>query len=84
MHEISILSTEFREIFSDIKRRYLSMTNFPKFIIGTGLSISVGIPGMGKLADKLDAVFSKKDCKYKEIWENCKPIVRKKGLEAAL
>ena len=60
MHEISILSTECREIFSDIKRRYLAMTNFPKFIIGTGLSISVGIPGMGKLADKLMQSFLKK------------------------
>lgn len=84
MYEISVFSTEFEEIFSDIKRRYLSMTNFPKFIIGTGLSISVGVPGMGKLADKLDAVFSKEDCKYEEMWKNRKVIVEKKGLEAAL
>lgn len=84
MHEISVSSTEFKGIFLDIKKRYLSMTNFPKFIIGTGLSISVGVPGMKKLADKLDAAFSKEDCKYKEIWKNCKPIVRKEGLEAAL
>ena len=70
MHEISVSSTEFKGIFLDIKKRYLSMTNFPKFIIGTGLSISVGVPGMKKLADKLDAAFSKEDCKYKEIWKN--------------
>ncbi|MFH6737694.1 hypothetical protein QE611_07070 [Streptococcus suis] len=40
MYEIDITGVEFEEIFSDIKNRYLSTTNFPKFIIGTGLSIT--------------------------------------------
>ena len=85
MYEIDIAGVEFEEIFSDIKNRYLSTTNFPKFIIGTGLSITFNIPGMHGLANELDANFSKhRNSKYKETWEKCEPTVRRNGLEAAL
>ncbi|HEM3643001.1 TPA: SIR2 family protein [Streptococcus suis] len=85
MYEIDIAGVEFEEIFSDIKNRYLSTTNFPKFIIGTGLSITFNIPGMHGLANELDANFSKhRNSKYKDTWEKCEPTVRRNGLEAAL
>lgn len=85
MYELNIEDAEFEEIFTSIKRRYLSTTNFPKFIIGTGLSITMGVPGMGKLADELDRNFSmKENVEYKEIWDECNSTVRKHGLEAAL
>ncbi|HEM4205087.1 hypothetical protein [Streptococcus suis] len=85
MYEIDITGVEFEEIFSDIKNRYLSTTNFPKFIIGTGLSITFNIPGMHGLANELDANFSKhRNSKYKDTWEKCEPTVRRNGLEAAL
>lgn len=85
MLEINIADTEFKEIFSDIKNRYLSTANFPKFIIGTGLSIVMGVPGMGKLADELDKNFSSdKNVEYKKYWGECQSMVRNHGLEAAL
>ena len=85
MYEINISDTEFKEIFSDIKNRYLSTANFPKFIIGTGLSIVMGVPGMGKLADELDKNFSLvENNEYKQFWKECNSIVRNDGLEAAL
>ncbi|WP_155213627.1 SIR2 family protein [Streptococcus salivarius] len=84
MHEIDI-NLEFEEIFSDIKKRYLSTTNFPKFIIGTGLSITFEIPGMSRLADELTVNFSKhENSKYRDAWKKCESIVKKSGLEAAL
>lgn len=48
---IEIDGKEFEPIFMDIKERYLSSTNFPKLIIGTGLSVSMNIPGMTQLAE---------------------------------
>ena len=67
---LNINSNEFEQLFSDIKRRYLSNTNFPKLIVGTGLSISMNIPGMSALAKKLDEKFeSIDDPLLKETWE---------------
>ena len=84
MHEIDI-NLEFEEIFSDIKKRYLSTTNFQKFIIGTGLSITFEIPGMSRLAEELTVNFSKhENSKYRDAWDKCESIVKKNGLEAAL
>ena len=38
---MNIDSGEFEPIFMDIKERYLSGVNFPKLIVGTGLSIAM-------------------------------------------
>ena len=56
---MNIDSEEFEPIFMDIKKRYLSSANFPKLIVGTGLSIAMNIPGMSKLAEKLEKSFEK-------------------------
>ena len=86
MEEIlDICGTEFEKIYEDIKKRYLSNTNFPKMIIGTGLSISMGIPGMYSLGQKLDDEFSNlESCHLKEIWDSHKDKIKSDGLEAAL
>lgn len=54
---MNIDSEEFEPIFMDIKERYLSGVYFPKLIVGTGLSIAMNIPGMSKLAEKLEKSF---------------------------
>lgn len=86
MEEIlDICGTEFEKIYEDIKKRYLSNTNFPKMIIGTGLSISMGIPGMYSLGQKLDDEFSNlESCHLKKIWDSHKDKIKSDGLEAAL
>ena len=82
---LNINSNEFEQLFSDIKRRYLSNTNFPKLIVGTGLSISMNIPGMSALAKKLDEKFeSIDDPLLKETWEKYKAKIEIDGLAAAL
>ena len=43
---LEIHSEIFDEIVEDIKQRNLSRNRMPKLIIGTGLSIVYGIPGM--------------------------------------
>lgn len=43
---LEIHSEIFDEIVEDIKQRNLSRNRVPKLIIGTGLSIAYGIPGM--------------------------------------
>ncbi len=50
---MDIYSEEFEPIFSDIKERYLPSINFPKLIIGSGLSIAMKIPGMSELSKEL-------------------------------
>lgn len=78
-------SEEFIQIFVDIKKRYLSNTNFPKLIVGTGLSISMNIPGMALLATKLEEEFNKiKDCNLKKVWDRYKVKIKSEGLETAL
>lgn len=53
---INVKDEKFEQFFSDIKDRYLSQTNFPKLIIGTGLSISLGVSGMQGLTCELEKV----------------------------
>ena len=48
---LDINSEKFDDIVADIKRRTLSNNNMPKLIVGTGLSVVYGIPGMNELAD---------------------------------
>jgi hypothetical protein len=76
---------EFDYIFADIKERYLSSINFPKLIIGTGLSIAMNIPGMSKLAKKLNKTFeSVNDLDLKNLWNKYKTKIDDEGLETAL
>ena len=82
---MNIDSKEFEPIFTDIKERYLSSTNFPKMIIGTGLSIAMNIPGMSKLTEKLEETFENiDDLGLKEKWNKYKGQIKDEGLEAAL
>lgn len=82
---MKVNSEEFEPIFMDIKERYLSSTNFPKLIVGTGLSIAMNIPGMSKLAEKLEESFeSISDFNLKEQWNSYKCKIQDDGLEAAL
>ena len=76
---------EFEPIFIDIKERYLSSINFPKLIVGTGLSIAMNIPGMSKLSEKLEESFQNNEyLDSKALWDKYKNKVKKEGLEAAL
>lgn len=82
---MDINSEEFKQIFMDIKERYLSHTNFPKLIIGTGLSITMHIPGMPELSEKLEASFkSIADKNLQNKWNKYKAKIKNEGLEAAL
>lgn len=85
MANLIVDSEDFNPIFEDIKSRYLSRNNFPKLIIGSGLSVSMGIPGMHKLADKLAEVFlNEEDHSLKETWKLYEDTIKSEGLEAAL
>lgn len=82
---INIDSQDFEPIFDDIKERYLSKTNFPKLIIGTGLSIAMDIAGMSGLAKKLEEEFESTKYKvFKDQWGKYKTKIKNAGLEAAL
>lgn len=82
---LKIYSNEFNQVFIDIKQRYLSRPNFPKLIVGTGLSISMSIPGMLELAKKLGKEFdSIGDPILKEAWDKYKAKIETEGLESAL
>lgn len=82
---LKIDSNEFEQVFINIKQRYLSRPNFPKLIVGTGLSISMSIPGMSALAKKLEEEFdSVGDTSLKETWDKYKGKIKNEGLEAAL
>lgn len=82
---MNIDSEEFEPIFMDIKERYLSGVNFPKLIVGTGLSIAMNIPGMLKLAEKLEKSFERiGDLELQEQWNQYKGKIKDEGLEEAL
>lgn len=83
--ELEIQSDIFGEIIEDIKQRNLSRNNMPKLIIGTGLSIIYGVPGMWKLAGYLGKEISKiNENNLKEMWENRYNVIKDKGLEIGL
>ena len=50
---IDIHSDIFDEIVEDIKKNNLSRNIMPKLIVGTGLSLIYGVPGMKALAEYL-------------------------------
>lgn len=82
---LDINSEKFDDIVADIKRRTLSNNNMPKLIVGTGLSVVYGIPGMNELAGHLDAEFScSSDDNLKETWKKYHDAIEKNGLESGL
>ena len=85
IENIDIHSEAFDDIVEDIKQRNLSKNNMPKLIVGTGLSMIYGVPGMKALAEQLDREISQsRDEQLKDIWNNhCKEI-KCKGLEIGL
>lgn len=75
----------FDEIVEDIKQRNLSRNNMPKLIVGTGLSIMYGVPGMNSLAGYLDNEFKKsKDTDLQKMWGKHSLDIKSKGLEGGL
>lgn len=82
---LNIHSIVFDEIAEEIKRNHLSRNSMPKLIIGTGLSLTYGIPGMKKLAGYLQKEMKKsKDADLKEMWDKRYGAIKKKGLESGL
>lgn len=78
-------SERFDDIVEDIKQRNLSRNNMPKLIIGTGLSILYGIPGMKELARHLDKEIKKvNETDLKKMWADRYNNIKAKGLEAGL
>lgn len=74
---MSVTDEEFEPIFSDVVNRYLSKTNFPKFIVGTGLSVGLGISGMSGLADELENMYNSEEyITYLPTWKQYEGIVK--------
>lgn len=82
---IEINSEKFDEIVEDIKQRNLSRNYMPKLIVGTGLSVIYGVPGMSQLAEYLAEEIDKTSDKHlKDIWGKHYDEIKKNGLEAGL
>lgn len=60
IEHLEIHSDTFDDIVEDIKQRNLSRNCMPKLIVGTGLSMIYGVPGMKALADHLGKEFQKR------------------------
>lgn len=83
--KLEIQSDAFDEIIEDIKQRNLSRNNMPKLIVGTGLSIIYGVPGMKELAEYLNKEISETTKNnLKEMWDKRYDVIKVKGLEAGL
>lgn len=85
IEHLEIHSDTFDEIIEDIKQRNLSRNNMPKLIVGTGLSVIYGVPGMRDLAEHLaKEIDQSSDEHLKEIWKNHSDKIETNGLEAGL
>ncbi len=83
--KLEIHSDKFNEIVEDIKQRNLSTNNMPKLILGTGLSMTYGVPGMTELAKHLEEKIDKSSNKQlKRIWKKRVNSIFTNGLEAGL
>ncbi len=82
---LDIHSDMFDDIVEDIKQRNLSRNNISKLIVGNGLSMIYGVPGMKTLAEHLEKEIDKSSVKMlKEIWKKHHNDIRINGLEAGL
>ena len=78
-------SDMFDEIVEDIKKRNLSRNDMPKLVVGTGLSIIYGIPGMRELALYLTEAINKSgNVELIRMWKNRHVAITSNGLEAGL
>lgn len=85
IEHLDIYSEHFDDIVEDIKQRNLSRNNMPKIIVGTGLSLVYGIPGMKELAVHLSKKFEQSSNEYlKQLWEKYSEKIKVNGLEAGL
>ena len=85
MEYLEIHSEIFDDIVEDIKQRNLSRNNMPKIIVGTGLSVIYGVPGMKELAEHLaKEIAQSSDEHLKEIWKKHCDEIEANGLEAGL
>lgn len=85
IEHLEIHSDNFDNIVEDIKQRNLSRNNMPKIIVGTGLSLIYGVPGMKALAEHLGEEIGKSPIKcLKEIWKKHYNEISINGLEAGL
>ena len=85
IEHLEIHSDTFDDIVEDIKQRNLSRNSMPKLIVGTGLSMIYGVPGMRALAEHLGKEIDKSSIKrLKEIWKKHYNDINIKGLEAGL
>ncbi len=83
--EIRVESSQFDEIVKNIKDSNLSRNKLPKLIIGTGLSATYKVPGMGALAMELSRVLSiHENEKIRRLWGEKESGVEAKGLEEGL
>ena len=82
---LDIHSDVFDEIVEDIKNNNLSRNNMPKLVIGTGLSLIYGVPGMKALAEYLDKELKKSnETNLITMWESRFDTIKSKGLEIGL
>ena len=85
IEHLEIHSDTFDDIVEDIKQRNLSRNSMPKLIVGTGLSMIYGVPGMKELAEHLGKEIDKLSIKrLKEIWKKHYNDININGLEAGL
>lgn len=85
IEHLEIYSDTFDDIVEDIKQRNLSRNCMPKLIVGTGLSMIYGVPGMKALADHLGKEIDKSSKKQlKDIWKKYQKDISNHGLEAGL
>lgn len=83
--KLELGTEEFDEIIEDIKQKNLSRNHMPKLVVGTGLSICYGVPGMSALATYLNRkIVSSKDDSLIDMWKMHYPVIKKNGLEAGL
>lgn len=82
---LNIDSDVFDEIVEDIKKNNLSRSNMPKLIIGTGLSLIYGVPGMKQLAAYLNQeIQNSKENDLKVMWQRRLDTIKNEGLEVGL
>lgn len=83
--QMEIHSEAFDEIVEDIKQRNLSRNHMPKLIVGTGLSIIYGVPGMKALAEYINNEMNLGSNHHlKSLWNKRYSSITEHGLEAGL